>query len=112
MAGDDFYEAVDVYSKQKRIAYIHFRNVSGKAPHYHETFIDDGDVDMIGVLSILHKNGFDGVMIPDHSPQMTCSAPWHAGMAHTLGFMRAAITALERGFLPANPLPRAGTLQS
>jgi hypothetical protein len=26
---------------------------------------------------------------------MTCSAPWHAGMAHTLGFMLAAKAALE-----------------
>jgi mannonate dehydratase len=43
----------------------------------------------------LHKSGFDGVLIPDHSPQMTCAAPWHAGMAHTLGFMRAAILAAE-----------------
>ncbi len=98
MTDDDFYEAVDVYSRQKRIAYIHFRNVSGKVPHYHETFIDDGGIDMIRVLAILHRNEFDGVMIPDHSPQMTCSAPWHAGMAHTLGFMRAAIMALEQGY--------------
>ena len=32
---------------------------------------------------------------PDHTPQMTCSAPWHAGMAHTLGFMLAAKAVLE-----------------
>ena len=101
MNGRDFYEAVDDYSKQKRIAYIHFRNVSGKVPHYHETFIDDGDIDMLRVLSILYNNGFDGVLIPDHSPQMNCTAPWHAGMAHTLGFIRAAIMALERGLTPS-----------
>ena len=98
MTEDDFYEAVDMYSKQKRIAYIHFRNVSGKAPHYHETFIDDGQIDMTRVLAILHKNRFDGVLIPDHSPQMSCSAPWHAGMAHTLGFLRAGITMLVSGY--------------
>jgi hypothetical protein len=26
---------------------------------------------------------------------MTCSAPWHAGMAHTLGFMLAAKAVVE-----------------
>jgi hypothetical protein len=26
---------------------------------------------------------------------MTCSAPWHAGMAHTLGFMLAAKAVIE-----------------
>ena len=44
---------------------------------------------MIRILSILAKNHFDGVIIPDHTPQMTCPAPWHAGMAHTIGFILA-----------------------
>ena len=46
---------------------------------------------MLRIMAILHRNNFDGVLIPDHTPQMTCSAPWHAGMAHTLGFMLAAM---------------------
>jgi mannonate dehydratase len=95
MTEGNIYEAVDQYSKQGRIAYIHLRNVVGKVPHYRETFIDEGDVDMVRILAILHGNGFDGVVIPDHTPQMTCSAPWHAGMAHTLGFMLAAKAMIE-----------------
>ncbi len=90
MTEDDIYDAIDSYSKQRKIAYIHLRNVVGKVPKYRETFIDEGDVDMLRILSILAKNNFDGVVIPDHTPQMTCSAPWHAGMAHTLGFILAA----------------------
>ena len=100
MPEGNLYDTVEQYSSQKRIAYVHFRNVRGKVPHYRETFIDDGEADMLRILSILYKNKFDGVLIPDHSPQMTCSAPWHAGMAHTIGFMRAGIMALERGFMP------------
>ena len=95
MTEGNIYDAIDQYSKQGRIAYIHLRNVVGKVPHYRETFIDEGDVDMIRILAILHRNGFDGVLIPDHTPQMTCSAPWHAGMAHTLGFMLAAKAMIE-----------------
>ena len=83
------YDAVDTYSQQGKIAYIHLRNVVGKVPHYRETFIDEGDVDMIRILSILQRNHFDGVVIPDHTPQMSCPAPWHAGMAHTLGYILA-----------------------
>ena len=115
MTEGDIYETVDRYSGQRRIAYVHFRNVAGKAPRYHETFIDDGDVDMLRVLWILDKNGFDGVVIPDHAPQMSCSAPWQAGMAHTLGFLRAGISAVERGFAPeapAEPAPAEGELVS
>jgi mannonate dehydratase len=95
MTEGNIYDAVDRYSKQGKIAYIHLRNVVGKVPHYHETFIDEGDVDMIRILGILQRNHFDGVIIPDHTPQMTCSAPWHAGMAHTIGFMLAAKAVLE-----------------
>jgi mannonate dehydratase len=94
MTEGNIYEAIDSYSKQGKIAYLHLRNVAGKVPHYRETFIDEGDVDMLRILAILHRNAFDGVIIPDHAPQMSCSAPWHAGMAHTLGFILAAKAAL------------------
>jgi mannonate dehydratase len=87
----DVYEAIDRYSAQGAIAYVHFRNVKGKVPEYHEVFVDEGDVDMIRALRLYHRNGYDGVLIPDHTPQMTCAAPWHAGMAYALGWMRAAI---------------------
>ena len=97
MTEGDIYQAIDSYSRQGRIAYVHLRNVRGKVPHYRETFIDEGDVDMLRILSILRRNGFDGVVIPDHAPQMTCPAPWHAGMAHTLGFIAAALASLSRG---------------
>jgi mannonate dehydratase len=95
MTEGDVYEAVDRYSQQRRLGYVHFRNVRGKVPTYKETFIDDGDIDMLRVLRILKRNGFDGVLIPDHTPQMTCAAPWHAGMAFAMGYMRAALRAIE-----------------
>jgi mannonate dehydratase len=94
MTEGDLYAAVDQYSGQGKIAYVHFRNVTGKVPSYRETFVDDGDIDMLRVLRILKKNGFAGVLIPDHTPQMTCDAPWHAGMAYAMGYMRAAMQAL------------------
>jgi mannonate dehydratase len=94
MTEGDVYEATDRYSRQGKLAYVHFRNVRGKVPHYHETFVDDGDIDMLRVLRILKTNGFEGVLIPDHAPQMTCDAPWHAGMAFALGYMRGAMQAI------------------
>jgi mannonate dehydratase len=92
---DDLYQAVETYSRQGKLAYVHLRNVHGKVPFYKETFIDDGDVDILRVLRILKRNGFDGVLIPDHAPQMSCAAPWHAGMAYALGYLRAALQVVE-----------------
>jgi mannonate dehydratase len=91
MTEGDLYTALDEYTKENRVAYIHLRNVTGKAPHYRETFIDDGDIDMARVIRILKRNDFKGVIVPDHTPQITCSAPWHAGMAHALGYIKGLI---------------------
>ncbi|MFN8441426.1 MAG: mannonate dehydratase [Caldilineaceae bacterium] len=96
MQGADVYQTVDRYSKTGRLAYVHFRNVKGKVPNYHEMFVDDGETDMIEVMRILHKNGYDGVLIPDHTPLLECGAPWHAGMAYALGWMKAVKAMLER----------------
>ncbi len=80
MSEGDVYETVDRYSAAGKVAYLHLRNVKGKVPNYVEVFIDEGDTDVARVRSILHKNRFDGVVIPDHTPEVHCPAPWHAGM--------------------------------
>lgn len=95
MTEGDIYETVAQYARQGCLGYVHFRNIHGHVPHYHETFVDDGDVDMLRVLRILKESGFDGVIIPDHTPQVHCAAPWHAGMAHALGYLAAALQSLK-----------------
>lgn len=94
MTDGDVYSALDTYGRQNAIAYVHFRNVRGKVPSYREVFIDEGDVDMHRALEVLQRSGYDGVLIPDHTPQMSCQAPWHAGMAYALGYMRAALRSI------------------
>ena len=37
-----------------------------------------------------------GVITPDHSPSMNCPAPWHAGFAFALGYIKAALQMTER----------------
>ncbi len=91
MTEGDVHDATDHYSKQNNIAYIHFRNIVGKVPNYKEVFIDEGDIDMLRILKILKENGFEGTLIPDHTPQMSCDGPWYAGMAYAMGYMKAAM---------------------
>ena len=91
MRNGDVYDVVDRYSKANKIGYIHFRNVKGKVPHYQEVFVDEGDIDMAKVMRILKANKFDGVLIPDHTPEIHSDAPWHAGMAYAIGYMRALL---------------------
>ena len=100
MDSGDVYQAIEQYARQDAIAYVHFRNVRGKVPNYHEVFVDEGDLDMLRALRLLHRCGYDGVIIPDHTPQMSCDAPWHAGMAFALGYIRAAMQVVEVENLP------------
>lgn len=91
MAGGDIYETTRRFARSGAIAYVHFRNVRGKVPDYTETFVDEGDVDMAEIVRILRDEAFDGVMVPDHVPELDCPAPWHAGHAYTVGYMRALV---------------------
>lgn len=95
MSGGDIYHTVREIARRDRIGYIHFRNVRGKVPNYVETFIDEGDIDIVEIIRILRDEGFDGVLIPDHTPEIACAAPWHAGMAYALGYMRALVNAAD-----------------
>ncbi|MEA5015266.1 MAG: mannonate dehydratase [Candidatus Limiplasma sp.] len=94
MSEGDIYEALEAYSAAGKIAYVHVRNVRGKVPRYREVFVDEGDIDISRALTILYNQHFDGVLVPDHTPQMTCAAGWHAGMAFALGYIRAELQRL------------------
>ena len=89
MTEGNVYDATEEYVDN--ISYVHFRNVKGKAPYYKEVFVDEGDIDMIKILRILKAKNFEGILIPDHTPQMSCEGSWYAGMAYTLGYMNAAM---------------------
>jgi mannonate dehydratase len=95
MPGGDIYDHVRRFARRDRIGYVHFRNVKGKVPTYVETFVDEGDIDMAEIVRILRDEAFNGVLIPDHTPGMTCAASWHAGMAFALGYMRALVQNAE-----------------
>lgn len=96
MPGSNVYDLTRHYARTGKIAYIHFRNVRGKVPHYEETFIDDGDLDMAEIVRILRDENFEGVMVPDHVPDIHSGAAWHAGMAYTVGYMRALVALADR----------------
>lgn len=93
MADGDVYATTRRFARAGAIAYVHLRNVRGKVPSYVESFIDDGDIDMRRIVAILAEEGFEGVLVPDHVPELECPAPWHAGHAYTVGYMKALVAA-------------------
>jgi mannonate dehydratase len=68
--GEDAVAVARYFGERGRIGMVHFRNVRVLEPRYHylETFHDDGDCDMAGVLHALQACGYDGPLDPDHTP--------------------------------------------
>ena len=64
------YAAIREFASAGKIGYVHFRNTSGQLPRYSEVFIDDGYVDMPRALAIYRECGFDGTVMPDHTPRL------------------------------------------
>jgi len=54
----------------KRIFFLHLRDVEGDKFKFRETFYDDGPTDRSEMLIHYYKNGFDGPIRPDHAPAM------------------------------------------
>lgn len=83
-------EVIRYFASRGRIVYVHFRNIVGTFPKFDETFVDDGDVDMLEAIRAYKESGFDGVLIPDHSPVVVGDAGGYRyrGMAFALGYMK------------------------
>lgn len=97
MGPDRAIEAIRTFGGQKKIFYVHFRNVRGRFPKFDEVFIDEGDVDMFEAMRAYREVGFDGVMTPDHTPRVVGDTPFrHRGMACALGYMKALAQVVDK----------------
>ena len=76
MPNDDIYEMIDYFGSRNKILYVHFRNVSGKAPEFNEEFINNGYVDMKRAMRTYRDAGYEGTFIDDHCPLMDDDANW------------------------------------
>ncbi|MCH8184640.1 MAG: mannonate dehydratase [Chloroflexi bacterium] len=97
MEGDDIYEMIRYFGERNKILYVHFRNVSGQVPRFHEEFINTGYVDMYRAMKIYHQVGFDSFFIDDHVPQTFQDTSWgHRGRAFANGYIQALIEAVTK----------------
>ncbi len=100
MAGDDVYDMATEFCRQKKVFFVHFRNIDGDREHFVEKFHDDGQIDMPRIMKIYHENGFDGPMRPDHAPIMAGEAndrPGYGrlGKIFAFGYMKGILDSLQ-----------------
>jgi mannonate dehydratase len=89
LMGRDVLETIRYFGERRKLFKVHFRNVSQPLPHFVETFVDDGYMEMYKVMRALRAVDFDGVLIADHIPVMAGSA--RVGTAYTVGYMKALV---------------------
>jgi mannonate dehydratase len=94
-AGEDVPSVIRHFGKADKIFYVHFRNVVGTVPKYHEVFPHEGDGDMIANLKALQEVGFQGYVVPDHHFGLAGdTAWWHCSRAWQVGYIRGLMQAL------------------
>jgi mannonate dehydratase len=67
---DDVPGAIRQFGKQKKISFVHLRDVRGTADNFVETFHDEGKTDLKACFEAYREVEFDGVYRPDHVPTM------------------------------------------
>lgn len=93
-------EAIRTFGAQKKIHFVHFRDVQGTPAHFVETFHDNGPTDMLAAMRCYREIGFEGVMRPDHVPTLEGDAndtPGYTtrGRLYATGYMRGLIEAVQ-----------------
>jgi len=89
LMGKDVLETIRYFGEQRKLFKVHFRNVNAPLPHFVETFLDNGYMDMYQVMKALREVDFNGVLIADHIPMMGNDR--RLGTAFSIGYMKAVL---------------------
>ena len=54
--GEQIFDVIRWFGSRKKIFNVHFRNIRGRFLNFQETFIDDGDVDMLKAMRCTRKS--------------------------------------------------------
>jgi mannonate dehydratase len=91
---EQIFDVIRYFGGRRKIFNVHFRNISGGFLNFRETFIDDGDVDMLKAMRVYKEVGYDGMMMPDHVPSIEGDTDRLQGFAFAFGYIKALIAAV------------------
>jgi mannonate dehydratase len=92
--GEQIFDVIRYFGTRKKIFNVHFRNIQGKFLDFRESFIDNGSVDMLKAMRVYKEVGYDGMLMPDHVPQME-GLDSAQGFAFAFGYIKALIAAVS-----------------
>ncbi|MCH2663381.1 mannonate dehydratase [bacterium] len=80
---DDLPSVIRHFGEQKKIHFLHIRDVQGAPEKFKEAFHDDGKTDLVECFRAYRDVEYQGVLRPDHYPKMG-----DAGFNDEVGFAR------------------------
>ena len=108
--GEDPVALCRYFGERGRIHHVHFRNVKVRKPYeqYSEVWLDEGEVDMPGVMRELVRTKYSRMIYPEHPRALDYDREHpgfrpvypggggYAGFAYTVGYTRALLQAALR----------------
>jgi len=91
---EEIFDVIRYFGSRGKIFNVHFRNIRGGFLNFKETFIDDGEVDMLKAMRVYKEVGYDGMMMPDHVPKISADPSGSQAFAYTFGYIKALIAAV------------------
>ena len=89
--GKDVFGMIQDFGARGKIFAVHFRNVSSPLPRFHETFQDDGYLDMYQVMKALRQVRSTASLIPDHYPGLVGDTNQRLANAYCIATMRTLL---------------------
>lgn len=98
MMGEDLYKVIPKLAD--KIFFIHFRNAVGNKYNFHETFHDNGLIDMADIMKLYTKCGVDVPIRVDHVPLMAGENQELAGYTalgrlYAIGYLKGIMEGLN-----------------
>lgn len=98
MMGEDIFKVIPHFAD--KIKFIHFRNAVGNKYKFHETFHDNGAIDMAKIMRLYKECGIDVPVRVDHVPTMageksTVAGYDALGRLFAIGYLKGLIEAAD-----------------
>src|SRR3954454_1301433 len=98
---DDLPGVIRKFCGQKKVFFVHFRDVRGTVEKFEETWHDDGKTNLLACMQAYREVGFEGVLRPDHVPTVegdNNERPGYSsfGRLYAIGYIRGMRDAVYR----------------
>jgi mannonate dehydratase len=90
----EIHDVIRYFGERRKIFNIHFRNIRGRRDDFHETFPDEGDMDMVAVMRTLKQVGYQHMVMPDHMPRHVDDPQGDQAFAFGYGYIKALLQAV------------------